>query len=77
MTIRVIMRHIDDADGRLLGDFPPTEIGPLLDVLADTRIYWSDDHDDCALVKDQLPSDCLQLVDDARGARMILEVLVE
>lgn len=72
--IRVVMRHVEDAGQRLLGDFEPDQIEPLLAALGNTRILWDEESDDCVLL--QRPT---QLVlSNAPGApRMLMEILVE
>jgi hypothetical protein len=70
--IRVLVRHVDDAEGTLLGDFPPSEIRPMLEVLDAARIYWSDTADDCEVDSTQL------VLGGGTGApRYVLEVLLE
>lgn len=70
--IRVVIRHVDDAESTLLGDFPPSEIRPMLEVLDTARIYWSDDADDVSVASTQLV-----LAGGNAAPRYVLEVLVE
>ena len=46
--IRVVLRHEDDAENVLLGDFPPSEIRPLLELMGTSVIFTPDD-DECRL----------------------------
>lgn len=73
--IRVVLRHVLEADSILLGDFPPSEVRPLLDLLDQTRIVVNDEWDDVMMFMDQP----MQLVQGGRGMsrRYVLELLVE
>lgn len=71
--IRVLLRHIDDADGRLLGDYLPSEIDGLIERLMQGRIYWDDESDDCSLCDDP----CQWVSTEEARPRMVLEVLIE
>lgn len=50
--IRVVLRHVYDADGAIVGDFPPSELDALIDRLRSTEIYLSDHDDVCKLTDD-------------------------
>lgn len=72
--IRVTLRTIDDVDGALLGDFPPSEIPGLLQLLKTTRIYFGDDYEDAELVDNGQFS----LSYPPKGApRVVLDLCVE
>lgn len=40
--IRVTVRHVDSVGGILLGDLPPSEIRPLLELMGTTALNWGD-----------------------------------
>ena len=40
--LRVLVRHINDADSTLVGDLPPSEVRALLELLGTTDISWGD-----------------------------------
>lgn len=71
--VRVVLRHVNDTEGRLLGDFPPSEIRPLMELLDSTPIYAGDDP---CVVSPGAPSQFVS--HGGPGApRFVLEVLVE
>lgn len=75
--IRVIARHIDEADGVLVGDYPPSEIDALVELLGSARVHLSDeDYVDVDLLRD---ANSLQFIVDTTGRypRMVLEILFE
>jgi len=37
--IRVVLRHENDADGVMLGDFTPSEVRPLIELLSEASVF--------------------------------------
>lgn len=77
--IRVVVRHVvHESEGALLGDFPPSEIPALLELLEShqTRIYDSSLENNLRLVEDTPP---LQLIKVGRSGspRYVLEILLD
>ena len=72
--IRVVLRHIDYAEGLLIGDFPPSEIPALIDLLVRTRIVFSDEADDCRLSPD-LRHQIIQF-ETEKSTRAVMEILL-
>lgn len=82
--IRVLLRHIDDAEGFLIGDFAPSEIDDLVHRLRSTRIYYvadeaeatqSEDAKVATLADDGGPLQWI-LTSEARP-RVALEIVIE
>jgi hypothetical protein len=71
--IRVVLRDIDDADGVLLGDFPPSELFDLQQLLSKTHVWFGED--DPAEPKDIIAQFIVSGHRDAR--RMVLELVVD
>lgn len=78
--IRVVARHIVDAEGTLIGDFPPSEIQGLIDLLDRYDIHL-DDSDALEFSVPNWDGDNphpIQFVDVKTGAgtsRLVMEVL--
>lgn len=75
--IRVVLRHIDQADGTYVGDFPPSEINQLVDHLAANRIYIDDVCEDGALCEDALQWTITTPETSRTSPHVILEILIE
>lgn len=69
--IRVVLRHVDDAEGAIVGDFLPSEIDGLIDRLRWTDIYVGE-HELCKLDIDPFQ---WTYTDEARP-HAIFEILV-
>lgn len=69
--IRVVLRHIDSADSVLLGDFAPSELPALKELVADARVYWAD-WAECA----ELDDEPYQFITTKDRGRMVLEILL-
>lgn len=72
--IRVVLRHENETEGSLVGDFPPSEIDGLLDRLRFERIYLGDISENAKLV-DGNPLQWTRTVDTR--PRLVLEVIVQ
>lgn len=74
--IRVVIRHVNDAEGTLVGDFPPADIPVLVDLIRRTPLYMGDESDYAQLA--DLDVGPLQLV-VAEGStpRLVFEVIIE
>jgi hypothetical protein len=73
--IRVVLRDIDDADGVLLGDFPPSELFDLQQLLSKTHVWFGEDDRPDAEPKDIIAQFIVSGHRDAR--RMVLELVVD
>lgn len=70
--IRVVLRHIDDLNGAIVGDFPPSDLDGLIDRLRSTSIYLNE-HEDCKLIDDPFQ----WIVTDESRSHAVFEIIVD
>jgi hypothetical protein len=78
--IRVLARHVNDAEGYLIGDFAPGDINDLLDLLRRERVNLGGDAEDATFINPQefeAPSPLQWVLTDEQRPRLVLEVIFE
>jgi hypothetical protein len=75
--IRVVIRHINDAEGTLVGDFPPADIPELVDFIRRTPLYMGDESDYAQLADLDTGLPLQLIVAEGSTPRLVLEVIVE